>query len=240
MSRLICDYKLSLKFPQISNYKKVMSLNLKKLSLSIFVLTIVVVILGISAFKSTELLLTRLKLALSPLQSITNQQTVLSSETSTSAYWFLLHRKSNTEYLYQGLPGDTNNSTLVKTFKVKTGIPGERPTPLPQLLGREYWILTNKEPTDNRETSPYFLTLDVPISDEEPFGPEPYPECNGQCNWTTPGAFGLHGIAGYPERLSNEDPGSSGCIRHSDEDIAYLYNLLDPQQSEIRYYIKDI
>ena len=68
----------------------------------------------------------------------------------------------------------------------------------------------------------------------------PYTECNGQCNWILPGAFGLHGVNGDLSRLSIENPGSSGCIRHSDEDITYLYNNLDPQKEEIRYYIEDI
>lgn len=155
-------------------------------------------------------------------------------------YWFLLKRKSNIEEFYQGVPGDIPKSTLVKTFKVKVGIPGERPTPLPQLLGREYWILTKKAPSENPETSPYFLTLNVPTSEEEPFGPVPYLECNGQCNWVTPGEFGLHGTGGNSGKLSESDPGSSGCIRHSDQDITYLYNLLNPENEEIRYYIKDI
>lgn len=157
-----------------------------------------------------------------------------------NSYWFLLNRKSNIEKLYQGVPGDENKSSLIKTFTVKTGIPGERPTPLPKLLGKSYWTIVKKEISDNSETAPYFLTLDVPISDEWPFGPVPYLECNGQCNWVTPGFFGLHGTGGHPEKLSIEDPGSSGCIRHKDEDITYLYNLLEPEKGEIRYYIRDI
>ena len=163
----------------------------------------------------------------------------ISSSTSDS-YWFMLSRKSNIETLYKGIPGDEKKSKQIKTFMVKTGMPGERPTPLPQLFGREYWILVKKELSDNPETAPYFLTLDVPTKDEEPFGPEPYLECNGQCNWVTPGLFGLHGTGEHPEKLSPEDPGSSGCIRHSNEDISYLYNLLEPEKEEIRYYIKDI
>lgn len=153
-------------------------------------------------------------------------------------YWFLLDREASREYLYQGAPGDKSKSRLIKTFVVKTGIPGERPTPLPQLVGRKYWLLIKKEPTENPETAPYFLTLDVPAPSEAPFGPEPYEECNGkQCNWELPGEFGLHGVNGDDTRLSDENPGSSGCIRHTDEDITYLYNLLDPQKEEIRYYI---
>ncbi|HSA83925.1 MAG TPA: L,D-transpeptidase [Patescibacteria group bacterium] len=160
-------------------------------------------------------------------------------------HWLLLYRSSNVEYLYFGIPGDAEKSTLVKTFSVKTGIPGERPTPLPQLVGRDYWIITGKEEQkDNPETAPYFLTLDVPVGDEEPYGPTPYLECNGsastrgeQCNWILPGAFGLHGVAGDLSKLASDNPGSSGCIRHTDEDITYLYNLLDPEKEEIRYYI---
>lgn len=158
-----------------------------------------------------------------------------------SSHWFLLNRKSNLEYLYFGVAGDKQSSQLVKTFKVKTGIPGERPTPIPKLVGRDYWLITDKkESKDNPETAPYFLTLDVPGIDQEPFGPVPYLECNGQCNWVLPGAFGLHGTGGNPEKLSANDPGSSGCIRHSDEDITYLYNLLDPKSEKIRYYIVDL
>ena len=115
----------------------------------------------------------------------------------TRSHWLLLHRKSNIEYLYYGFAGEKTKSTLVKTFKVKSGIPGERPTPLPSLLGKKYWIITEKhEETENPETAPYFLTLNVPVSDEEPFGPTPYLECNGQCNWILPGYFGLHGSGG--------------------------------------------
>lgn len=163
-------------------------------------------------------------------------------------YWLLLHRKSNKEFLYHGTPGDKEKSKLLKTFVVKSGIPGERPTPLPQLLGRDYWVIINKlEQKDNPETAPYFLTLNIPVGDEEPFGPTPYLECNGpasqrgeQCNWILPGDFGLHGSAGDPSKLADDNPGSSGCVRHTDEDITYLFNVLDPTKEEIRYYIEDI
>lgn len=166
---------------------------------------------------------------------------VLSAATpKKSSYWFLLQRKSNIEMLYNGVPGDEKQSKLIKTFTVKTGMPGERPTPLPQLLGREYWILVKKEVSENPETAPYFLTLNVPTLDEEPYGPVPYLECNGQCNWVTPGFFGLHGTGDHPEKLSPGDPGSSGCIRHSNADITYLYNLLEPEKEEIRYYMQDV
>jgi lipoprotein-anchoring transpeptidase ErfK/SrfK len=158
----------------------------------------------------------------------------------SKSYWFVLHRKSNKEYLYTGIPGEVQKSTLVKKFTVKTGIPGERPTPLPQLVGRKYWVITKKEETENPETAPYFLTLNVPGIETEPYGPVPYNECAGQCNWILPGAFGLHGVNDDNSRLSAENPGSSGCIRHSDADISYLYNILDPQKEEIRYYIEDI
>lgn len=166
-------------------------------------------------------------------------------------HWLLLHRKSNIEYLYKGVPGVKNKSKLVRTFQVKPGIPGERPTPLPKLLGREYWLITGKvETKDDPETAPYFLILDIPYSEEYPFGPTPYLECNGpadaeamagkQCDWILPGSFGLHGINGDPTRLAAENPGSSGCVRHRDEDITYLYNLFNPEENEIRYYIEDI
>lgn len=157
------------------------------------------------------------------------------------SHWLLLHRKSNVEYLYLGIPGEKEKSRLIKTFTVKAGIPGERPTPLPQLVGREYWKITGKvETRDSVETSPYFLILDIPYSEEFPFGPTPYLECNGQCDWIVPGSFGLHGINDDPSRLSKENPGSSGCVRHIDEDITYLYNLFDPEKEEIRYYIEDV
>lgn len=163
------------------------------------------------------------------------------SSTAKPSYWLLLHRKSNVEYLYSGVPGQKDKSTLVKTFTVKTGISGQSPTPLPQLLGRQYWIITNKEDSsENPETAPYFLTFDIPVSEYFPFGPSPYDECNGECNWQIPGYFGLHGVNGDENKLSNEDPGSSGCIRHFDEDIVYLYNLLNLQEDEIRYYIEDV
>ncbi len=156
-------------------------------------------------------------------------------------YWMVLHRKSNREELLYGVPGNRESSQLVREFKVKTGIPGERPTPLPQLVGREYWNIIKKEPSpDNPETSPYFLTLDVPAPSEEPYGPSPYTECNGeQCNWILPGAFGLHGTGGDSSKLSDENLGSSGCIRHLDEEITFLYQLLDPEKDPIRYYVED-
>ena len=156
-------------------------------------------------------------------------------------YWFVLHRKSQKEYFYKGEFENIERSTLLKTFSVKTGIPGERPTPLPALVGRRYWKIIEKIDTkDNPETAPYFLTLDIPGYEESPFGPVPYRECNGQCDWIVAGKFGLHGVNADISRLSPENQGSSGCIRHSDEAITYLYNTLDPQKQEIRYYIEDI
>lgn len=156
-------------------------------------------------------------------------------------YWFVLHRKSNKEFLYYGIPNNKDQSQLIKEFTVKVGRPGERPTPLPQLAGREYWKIIAKTPVqDNPETAPYFLTLDVPAPSVPPYGPAPYLECNGQCDWVTFGEFGLHGINGDETRLSKEDPGSSGCVRHTDEDITYLYNLLDPENEEIRYYVVEL
>lgn len=160
---------------------------------------------------------------------------------SRASYWFLLHRKSNIEYLYTGKPGDISKSRLIKTFNVKSGVPGKKPTPLPELVGRKYWVITKKfETFDNPETAPYFLEFNVPGGDAEPyFGPVPYLECNGQCSWELPGPFGMHGIGDDETRLSIENEGSSGCVRHSTEDITYLYNLIDPNDN-IRYYIEDI
>lgn len=165
---------------------------------------------------------------------------VLSLQTQPT-FWMVLHRKSNMEFLYLGKPGQKNQSQLIKTFVVKSGIPGEKPTPLPRLLGRAYWIITGKmESADNPETAPYFLTLDVPVTENWPYGPIPYAECGGQCDWEVPGYFGLHGVNGDATKLSQTNPGSSGCIRHSDQDITLLYNLLDPDKAEIRYYVEDI
>lgn len=156
--------------------------------------------------------------------------------TPSVEHWMLLERGENREYLYLGVPGDKEQSKLVKEFVVKTGMPGQRPTPLPLFFGKEYWKIVKKYPSyENTETAPYFLELDIPVEDGF-FGPVPYPECNGQCSWEVPGYFGLHGVNGDASRLSTEDPGSSGCIRHKDEDIAYLYNLLDVNEG-VRYYI---
>ena len=161
--------------------------------------------------------------------------------TVKKSYWLVLQRKSNKELLYFGVLGNVNNSKLMRTFQVKTGIPGSSPTPLSRLLGREYWLLVKKESSaDNPETAPYFLQLDIPATGEWPYGPVPYEECNGQCDWILPGYFGLHGVNGNLAKLSQKDPGSSGCIRHKDEDITYLFNLLNPEKEEIRYYIEDI
>lgn len=157
------------------------------------------------------------------------------------AHWLLLHRKSDVEFLYYGIVGDKKKSRLVRIFRVKAGIPGKRPTPLPQLLGRQYWLVTNKvETIQNSETAPYFLTLDIPVLPYNPYGPESYLECNGQCDWVLPGNFGLHGVNGENIKLSVSNLGSSGCVRHSDADITYLYQLLDPQKGDIRYYIEDV
>lgn len=163
-----------------------------------------------------------------------------------TSYWFMLHRKSGEELLYLGVPGEVDDSKIVRRFQVKTGASWS-PTPLPKLVGREYWKIIKKESSaDNPETAPYFLQLDVPTSDEWPYGPTPYTECkdiytgeNIQCDWVMPGYFGLHGTGRNPSKLLAEDHGSSGCIRHKDEDITYLYNLLDPASEEIRYYITE-
>ncbi len=180
-------------------------------------------------------------IGLSLLTSFFIQKPVQSEIKETSKnHWFLLHRKSNIEYLYYGTFGDVNNSQLLKTFQVKAG-QTLSPTPLPNLLGGDYWLLTKKESSaENPDTAPYFLTLDIPSSGEWPYGPTPYLECNGQCDWQMLGYFGLHGINGNLDKLSSKDPGSLGCVRHKDEDITYLYNTLHPDREEIRYYIKDI
>jgi hypothetical protein len=169
------------------------------------------------------------------------QREIQKNPVQKESYWLLLHRKSNVEYLYKGMPGEKEKSKIVKKFQVKSGVPGQKPTPLPKLLGREYWLITGKvETKDSPETAPYFLILDIPYSEDYPYGPTPYLECSGQCDWVLPGSFGLHGINGDTSRLGSGNPGSSGCVRHKDEDIAYLYNLFDPEKEKIRYYIEDI
>lgn len=170
-----------------------------------------------------------------------NKTVVVQKETTNAReYWMVLHRKSNKEFLYQGVPGDAQKSSLLKEFKVKVGVPNEKPTPLPRLLGREYWIIIKKySSSENPETAPYFLELDVPSGPDWPFGPTPYNECNGrQCDWGLPGYFGLHGVSGDPTKLSSENAGSSGCIRHSDSDITYLYDTLNVEKG-VKYYIEE-
>jgi hypothetical protein len=190
-----------------------------------YAVTIIVLVVGLASYVVTHI----------------QQASSVLPEIKQASYWLLLHRKSNKELLYQGVPGTIARSILIKTFEVKTGQPGKRPTPLPQLMGRDYWMITKKfETSDNPEIAPYFLALDIPYSEEYPFGPEPYEECNGQCNWELPGSFGLHGVNNDETRLSEDNIGSSGCVRHQDKDITYLYNLLNPETAEIRYYIEDI
>jgi hypothetical protein len=145
--------------------------------------------------------------------------------------------------------GDKGKSKLVKVFDVKPGIPNEAPTPLPKLLNRKYWKIIDREMRpDSPDVGPHFLTLDIPTSGEWPYGPTPYEECldpfdgtqGKQCDWILPGYFGLHGIGGDESRLALDNEGSLGCIRHRDEDITYLYKMLNPKESEIRYYIEDV
>lgn len=177
-------------------------------------------------------------------QEVKGEQIV---STPKDSHWFVLHRKTGEEILYLGVPGEVHNSKIVRKFQVKTGASWS-PTPLPRLVGREYWKIVKKESSAlNPDTAPYFLQLDVPTDENWPYGPIPYTECkdiyngeNIQCDWVQPGYFGLHGIAGNPEKLSKENYGSSGCVRHTDKDITYLYNLLDPEKEEVRYYIEDI
>jgi lipoprotein-anchoring transpeptidase ErfK/SrfK len=87
---------------------------------------------------------------------------------------------------------------------------------------------------------PDFLVLNIDYQNEFN-GPIGYDECgdshNAQCFWPTPGEFGLHGVGDTPSRLS--DSGSSGCVRHSNEAITSIYNLLKNETGEIRYYINN-
>lgn len=185
------------------------------------------------------ILLTGLVVLFAVDEFIPNHQTEIS--TPQKSHWLLLHRKSGKEFLYYGVLGDANNSKIVREFQVKVGIPGSSPTPLPNLLGRDYWKIVKKESSeDNPETAPYFLQLDIPTAEDWPHGPVPYEECGGQCDWILPGYFGLHGVAGNVSKLSSQDLGSSGCVRHNDSDITYLFNTLNPEREEIRYYIEDI
>ncbi len=169
---------------------------------------------------------------------LTSRATTLSQE-STDTFWFSLYRASNIEVLYFGIPNDMYRSFPRGIYRVKTGIPNQRPTPLPQVTGRAYWKITSQYKTDNPETAPYFLELDVPVSDGPPYGPVRYPECGGACNWVLPGAFGLHGVGGDESKLDATNAGSSGCIRHTDRDITALYTLLHTYTGELRYYIAD-
>src|SRR5688572_20408967 len=89
-----------------------------------------------------------------------NSKGVLSVKQKYS-YWLMLHRKSNVEFLYFGPSGEKSSSQLVKIFKVKSGIPNLKPTPLPKFLGRKYWLITAKSETFDSQTAPYFLTLDI-------------------------------------------------------------------------------
>ncbi len=172
-----------------------------------------------------------------PASFVKAKNTESSFSVDPPGYWLYLQRDADVEFLYFGVPGDHHASIPLRIFRVKSGIPGSRPTPVPQYIGRRYWVITDSSPSDNPETAPYFLTIDVPVSEGPPYGPVPYPECNGQCDWVLPGAFGLHGVNGLEEKLQAGDPGSSGCIRHADRDITMLFHLLKPSIGEIRYYI---
>lgn len=175
---------------------------------------------------------------------------------STDAYWFLLERKSKKETLYQGKPGDRTNSRIIRSFQINPGWPGQTPTPISTKLGIPYWIITtyktNTADEQKSKLGPYFLSLNIPYNDpgnncpingvnKNCQGPTPYLECpdraNNQCYWPVPGEFGLHGVGNSISRLTDE--GSNGCIRHSNDDITYLYNLLSKYNREIRYYTVD-
>lgn len=157
-----------------------------------------------------------------------------------TSYWFRLNRRENIETLNYGPNNLPQLSLMVWFFRVKTGVPGQKPTPLPQKTGRPFWLVIDKYQTrDNPETAPFFLVLDVPGTETSPFGPRPYRECAGQCNWKIPGYFGLHGVAGVESRLTIPEPGSSGCVRHRDFDISFLYHVLDPRRNPIPYFIPE-
>ena len=162
-------------------------------------------------------------------------------------YWFLLHRsraggKQPSEELYKGAYGDKSQSKLIRTSVVNPGVAGKSPTPLPSLAGVSYWTVTakriNPEGDPKNTLGPYFLAFDVPYSNQFN-GPLNYKECGTdgatQCFWPEPGEFGLHGVGNVPSRLT--DLGSSGCVRHSNDAITEIYNILKNEKEEIRYYI---
>lgn len=172
------------------------------------------------------------------------------TQTPTDNYWFLLDRLNKKEYLFQGPVGVRDRKYLVREFTVLPGLSGQTPTPVPSKVTptREYWTFnsaTLKSPVGDISNGgqPGFLKLDIPY-DNSLGGPVPYLECGpsgtSQCNWNTPGAFGLHGV---DNNHPLTDPGSSGCIRHNNTDIQYLYNLLsnvvNNNPNTIRYYIED-
>ncbi|MDO8487149.1 MAG: M23 family metallopeptidase [Candidatus Curtissbacteria bacterium] len=153
-----------------------------------------------------------------------------------------------------GIPGGIEDTII------KPGEPGYlqrwgHPTPLPQKVGREYWTFTGVNPNDPGIPGGKFLILDVPPSgtgctnpdpnNKECGGPVPYIECgpnrDEQCNWGgKSGQFGLHGV---DATHTLEDTGSQGCVRHSTEDMDFLWNLLHDEipknRGQIRYYIQD-
>ncbi len=162
-------------------------------------------------------------------------------------YWFLLHRsrdggKQPSEELYKGAYGDKTRSKLIRTSVVNPGVAGKSPTPLPSLAGVSYWTVTakkiNPEGDPKNTLGPYFLAFDIPYANQFN-GPLNYKECGAdgasQCFWPEPGEFGLHGVGNVPSRLT--DVGSSGCVRHSNDAITEIYNLLKNEKEEIRYYI---
>lgn len=173
--------------------------------------------------------------------------TTSSTDQNARGYWFQLHRsragKQPTEDLYHGVYGDALNSDHVMTSTVNPGIDGKSPTPRPDLLGKSYWVITKKEQNQGDAINlmgPDFLVLNIDYQNQYN-GPLGYNECgpsrNEQCFWPTPGEFGLHGTGDTSSRLT--DSGSSGCIRHSNDAITSIYNLLKNESGEIRYYISE-
>lgn len=177
-------------------------------------------------------------------------------------YWFLMNRIGKYEILYKGEPGVISKSKVVKVSRVNPGSPGKEPTPLPQKVGsQKYWLTTAGLITYRPENEdayykfgPYFIPLNVPTSYRDPvcaneakakgevtedcYGPK-YEECGAsgaeQCNWLTAGQFAIHGN----NRLDEE--GSAGCVRHMNDDISEIYNLLKAENKLVgtRYYVID-
>lgn len=159
-------------------------------------------------------------------------------------YWLLLHREKGEETLFLGRPGDRSRSEVMRVFQVKMGNPEQSPFPHPELAGKAYYVLTGKEELSPWSAyAPYILPLDVPRDDAGQFAPPEGSDvvlsCSDACYWNLPAeGFGLHGDRDDPAVWNEAYPGTSGGIVHKTADITFLYDLLSPAGSEIRYYVE--